>query len=614
MLKDLKIKNFVLVKDMNISFGQNLTVLTGETGAGKSVIAGALQLVLGEQIKHDVFYNNHASVELEAIFDVSNLKANKNFQDLLEKYGVEIEISNHKSQITGDLYEMESGSNHNKSLVASQESAMSELFFYREIKPDGRSSIFINGRKSTNAIVKDFRNILLDFHSQRDQHSLFDEDIQLLYLDNYANLMSLRDEFQKNYNLWTDYTKKLKKYQDDNQKNKEKIMLYQYQIDELENANLKENEEAELDKEYNLLSNAKDILNLFYEMKAEFFEAEKTIYDIFGFYKNRFVNYVNDSKLIKDNVENLSVCITALEDIMSSLRFLDDEIPTDPKRLEEVESRLKTLYDLKTKYKKDIVQMNEYLNEMKSFIGSYEQDIETEEKFKAEIDSLRQKTFEIALELENKRIEAATDFQLKIIDSLRNLAINEADFKIVVERSIQTTSSPLNKNALQDISMSDKDINSLQIEDFCSTGFNRVKYIFSANKGMALQDLKSTISGGELSRLLLVIKSILAKKLPERTIIFDEIDAGIGGKTANTLGVFIKDLSHSHQILCISHLPQIAAIADNHLLITKISLNDKSAITMNELSHEERREEIARMLSGNVTDTALEHADELLKK
>ena len=589
MLKDLKIKNFVMVKDMNISFCDKLTVLTGETGAGKSVIAGALQLVLGEQLKSDVFYNNNTSVELEAIFDVSGLEKNKEFLELIEKYGVEFEITNQKSE--EELQDAPPAPPHKcggKRVI--------ELFIFREIKPDGRSSIFINGRKSTNTVVKEFRNILLDFHSQRDQHSLFDEDIQLLYLDNFANLLGRREDYLKHYHLWSDLIKKLKKYQEDIQKNKDKIMLFQYQIDELETANIKENEEAELDKEYILLSNAKDILNLFFEMKSDFFEAEKTVYDILGLYKNKLQNYVANSKIIKETVENLSTCITALEDIMAGSRFIDDEIPTDPNRLEEVETRLKTIFDLKTKYKKDIVQLNEYLTEMKDFIAGYQQDIETEAGYIKEIESLQKKTYDLAIELETKRIESAAIFETKIIESLRKLSINEADFKIIVDK------------------ICDLKIDTSQgIENYNLTGFNRVKFLFNANKGMALQELKSTISGGELSRLLLVVKSILAKKLPERTVIFDEIDAGIGGKTAKTLGFFIKELSQSHQIICISHLPQIAAIADQHLSIEKVSIEDRSAITMKVLTFEERRKEIARMLSGNVTETALEHADELLR-
>jgi len=588
MLKSIRIKNFVLVKEMHINFADKLTVLTGETGAGKSVIAGALHLVLGEQLKSDIFFDDSLSVELEAVFDISNLLETKVLRELLDKYGIDIETANHPSQEVDsvtDCFQPDTRMTPN-----------TELFFFREIKPDNRSSIYINGRKSTNSIVKEFRHILLDFHSQRDQQSLFDEQVQLLYLDSFANLFDLKEDFLKHYNTWLDYKKKIKKYQDEIQKNKDKILLFEYQIEELETANLKENEEFELDKEYHLLSNAKEILDLFYEMKNELFEADRTVYDILGFYKNKLQNYTKDSKLIEDIVENLNTCISAIENISVNSRYIDDQLPTDEKRIIEVEARLKIIYDLKTKYKKSISQMNEYLEEMKSFIVNYEQNKDVEEEYTREIGKVQQKTYSIAFELEQKRVEAGSLFENKIKELLSDLAINDADFKIIIDRIDS-------KNF--------DDLPGVDYYDF--TGFNRVKYVFSANKGMALQELKSTISGGELSRLLLVIKSILAKKIPERTIIFDEIDAGIGGKTANKLGKFIKNLSVSHQILCISHLPQIAAIADQHLRIEKINQMDKSVITMKVLDLDERKVEIARMLAGNVTDTALNHANELLQ-
>jgi DNA repair protein RecN (Recombination protein N) len=521
---------------------------------------------LGEQLKGDVFFDTSKNVELEATFDIKSILNNANFRELVNTY--EIDISEQ------------------------------ELFFARELKPDGRSTVFINGRKSTNAIVKEFRSIILDFHSQRDQQSLFDEDTQLLYLDNFADILALREEFLEVFTQWQEVIKKLKKYQDEIKANEEKILLYQYQIEELETAKLRENEESELDSEHNLLTNAKEIIDLLLQMKTDFYESERTVLDIFAFYKNKLQNYVNDSKLIAEIVENLTSCVGTMEDIAVNLRAVDEAITVDEKRLEEVESRIKLIYDLKNKYKKNIAQMNEYVTEMNNFIANFRQNVEEEEGLKKEIEKLQQKTFEIAEFLHQKRIAAARVLEQNIVVSLQKLAIKDADFKIVVDKNGEFELI----NSLPDISC------------FNQAGFNRVRYIFSANKGSALQDLKSTISGGELSRLLLVIKSILAKKLPERTIIFDEIDSGIGGNTANMLGEFIKELSQNHQIICISHLPQIAAIADNHLKIEKISTAEKNIITVKVLDDATRREEIARMLSGNITNTALEHAEELLKR
>jgi DNA repair protein RecN (Recombination protein N) len=236
---------------------------------------------------------------------------------------------------------------------------------------------------------------------------------------------------------------------------------------------------------------------------------------------------------------------------------------------------------------------------MKDFIANYEHKQEIGESLEKEILELQTKAYNLGEELSNKRIFAASYFEENIIQSLRMLAINDAEFKCEISVACTDDMQPSHES-LPDIDQYDK------------FGFNKIKYTFAANKGAPLQDLKATISGGELSRLLLVIKSLLAQKMPERTIIFDEIDVGIGGKTAIKLGEYIKQISQSHQIICISHLPQIAAFADHHLKIEKTSDSERSLISFHELTGQARKEEIARMLSGNITPTSLQHAEELL--
>lgn len=562
MLKELKIKNFVLVEELTLSLCDQLTILTGETGAGKSVIAGAIHAVLGEQIKGDVFYDKSKNVAIEASFDTTEIIKNPIFAHLVDEYEVEL---------TGD-----------------------EIFFSRELKPDGRSSIFINGRKSTNNIVKEFRNALLDFHSQRDQQTLFDEDTQLYYLDNYADLLPKRQLFAEAFQQWNDTQKKLNKLIDEAAKNAEKVLLYRYQINEIEAANIKINEEAELDAEHHLLSGAKEILENYNEMRGELFESDRTVFDILAFYKNRLQNFCAHSKLIADTVENLNNSISALHDVATCTRYIEDEIAIDESRLEAVEQRIKTIYDLKTKYKKDIPALLEYAQEMQKFVENFSCDTEKENQLKNQIASLQKETIEIANDLHNKRCQASKSMKNQVIESLKNLAIPDADFDIIIE-----------KICAQELP---------ELQNLLPTGLNKIKYVFSANKGTPLQELKATISGGELSRLLLVIKSILAKKLPARTIIFDEIDSGIGGNTANMLGSFIGQLAQNHQILCISHLPQVAVLADKHIKIEKINSQDKSLITLKNLNEQDQKNEIARMLAGDITQTALEHAEEMLRK
>ncbi|MDD4155186.1 MAG: DNA repair protein RecN [Candidatus Cloacimonetes bacterium] len=562
MLTELKIENFVLVDKINVSFDDKLTVLSGETGAGKSVLVGAINLVLGGQVRGNIFLDNSKSVLLEASF--TRLEYIPEFNELISKY--EIDMSD------------------------------GELFFRRDIKPDGKSSIFINGRKSTNSIVKEFRSILLDFHSQRDQQLLFDEEVQINFLDEYAELLDLRSEFNEKYQKLQYLIIEAKRQKEEIKRLQDKKLLYEYQINELETANLSINEESDLDNEYQVLLNAKEILGLFETFNQEFFENENTIYDKIKYYQKSFEEFKNSSKLIDNVCENLITCSTALEDVMQTIRFIDQEIVIDEKRLDTVEARIKVLFDLKTKYRKDISELMNYILEMKEFIRNFNQNIKKNDNIDKEIKSINLECIRIAELLSVKRKQSAINFEKLIVNNLKDLAIKDATFKIIVDK------------------ISSFDLNSVDISKFNNFGCDRVSFQFSANKGMQIQDLKFSISGGELSRLLLVIKSILANKLPEKTVVFDEIDTGIGGNTANMLGQFIRELSNNQQIICITHLPQIASLGHNHFKIEKKLYLNKNSITIAKLNKEDRIIEIARMLSGDITEVSKKHAIELLNK
>jgi len=562
MLTELKIENFVLVDKINVSFDDKLTVLSGETGAGKSVLVGAINLVLGGQVRGNIFLDNSKSVLLEASF--TRLEYIPEFNELISKY--EIDMSD------------------------------GELFFRRDIKPDGKSSIFINGRKSTNSIVKEFRSILLDFHSQRDQQLLFDEEVQINFLDEYAELLDLRSEFNEKYQKLQYLIIEAKRQKEEIKRLQDKKLLYEYQINELETANLSINEESDLDNEYQVLLNAKEILGLFETFNQEFFENENTIYDKIKYYQKSFEEFKNSSKLIDNVCENLITCSTALEDVIQTIRFIDQEIVIDEKRLDTVEARIKVLFDLKTKYRKDISELMNYILEMKEFIRNFNQNIKKNDNIDKEIKSINLECIRIAELLSVKRKQSAINFEKLIVNNLKDLAIKDATFKIIVDK------------------ISSFDLNSVDISKFNNFGCDRVSFQFSANKGMQIQDLKFSISGGELSRLLLVIKSILANKLPEKTVVFDEIDTGIGGNTANMLGQFIRELSNNQQIICITHLPQIASLGHNHFKIEKKLYLNKNSITIAKLNEEDRIIEIARMLSGDITEVSKKHAIELLNK
>lgn len=562
MLRELNIENFVLLEKANISFNDKLTVITGETGAGKSVIVGAVNLVLGGQLKGDVALNKDKTVILESTFDYNEQETE--LKKLAEQYDLDISDN--------------------------------EIFFRREIKPDGKSQIFINGKKTTNSIVKEFRNALFDFHSQRDQQLLFDNITQLLYLDQFADLNEQREKFNQYFQKYQSLTYELKKQNENIKRLEEKKLLFEYQIAELDSAKLNINEEAELDKEHHLLLNAKEILETFDNIRLDFTESEITVRDKISFYKNKLESFKQDNKLISDTIENLNTCLAAIDDVILCSRYIDQEIFIDEQRLENVENRIKVLFDLKNKYKKNIPDMIEYTKEMKNFLQNYNQLSGNNKNLETEISKTKDICKTLADDLSMKRNNAANKFSDEICLNLKKLAINDACFKIVVDKIY-------NNYNITD-----------QIDSYNNYGQDSVTFMFSANKGMPLQDIKVAISGGELSRLLLVIKSLLANKLSKRTIIFDEIDSGIGGITANMLGNYIKNLSEKQQIICITHLPQVASLGHNHLKIEKSLKDDKNQICISRLSEKNRVNEIARMLSGEITETSLEHANELLNR
>ena len=337
MLKYLELNNFILVKSLKLDFSRGLQVLTGETGAGKSIIVGAIQLIMGEQLRGSVFRNPDEKVVLSATFSVS--QDNKSLLDLLDKYDVDISDG--------------------------------EIFFSREISPDNRSTVFINGRRVTNAIIREFRDSLFDFHGQRDQQLLLNEDFQLLCLDHYAQLDDEREAFSKLYFEYQRLIREHRKLVEEEKKNNDKIKLYEYQINEIEELRLRKDEEEELDTEYQVLANANEILNINRELNEEFYEKENSIFDQISSIAHSLQQYAKMNKLIGEQSENLQSILANFEDLIQISRQIPGEIYLDQERLEEVEQRLQVLYQIKTKYKRSLIEIIEYKEEMQTYLKEH---------------------------------------------------------------------------------------------------------------------------------------------------------------------------------------------------------------------------------------------------
>ena len=560
MITNLSIKNFVIVKELNLKFEDGLQILTGETGTGKSIIVGAINVIFGGAIHAGMLFDETNPAFLEVTF--SKDESNKKFLELLSKH--EIEPSEN------------------------------EVFFLREISTNLRGKSFLNGRRISNSIVKEFREVLLDFHSQRDQQKLFNENVQLEVLDKFGNLVSERDGFEKNFKEIQSKIKELEKLLEQEKVAQERIKLYEYQIGDLEEINLKIGEDEKLQNELNLLNHAEAILNHASLLEQEIYEKENSVYDIINSFVHKLSNFEDDNSHIKKTISSLQESLGNLDDTISEIRQVQNVINLDSLRLEEVEERLNAINSIKAKYKKNVPEIMDYCSKIKDEIFSFTSVKKKILKIHQEIDKNSKELLKKANVLTKKRKEAAKILEDEIKTNIHKLAIPDARIKIRFDKEI------IEKKCNNDLS------------GLTYSGQDKIEIFFSANIGVKMQPFKFAASGGELSRFLLTIKKILSDKLDKKTIIFDEIDIGLGGKTAELLGEFIFNISKFHQVICITHLPQIASYAKDHFLIDKKSGMNLTEVEIKKIDKNERKQEIARMLAGSKTELALKHAAEIL--
>jgi DNA repair protein RecN (Recombination protein N) len=560
MIKYLKIKNYILVKEMEINFSAGLNIFSGETGAGKSVIMEAINTVLGGSIRPGMMFIDTEPAVIEVGFSIDD------------------------DNIA--LKEM--------SLAYDPDNEDDELSFTKVISPNLKAKVYINGIRSTNSVVKKFRDILMDFHSQRDQQKLFDNDYQLQIIDAFGNHQIEMENFKSDYDTYSQNIKTLKNMIAREKENKDKFELYSYQLAEIIDADIKSGEDNQLQEEYNLLSHSEELLKLQENFTQDCYEAENSIFDSINLYLSALTPYEDDSVHIKNAVSSIMDSLGCLESTASALIDLKNSLDLDPARMQDVQERLDFLNSLKMKYHRPLEELIAYSSHIKEFIENYSSEQKKISNLRSMMTDNLEKLKSSAEILSKKREDTARKFALLIQENIELLAMPQAKVKIVFYDLVEGSDDFFSRISPQ--------------------GKDKVEIFFSANLGVELQPLKISASGGELSRFLLAVKKILAQYLHPKTIIFDEIDAGIGGKTAEYTGEYIKAIASHHQVICITHLAQIAAFANRHYLINKCSDDKISFIIVKKLDNKNRVTEIARMLSGSDSNLALSHADELLKK
>ena len=558
MLVELNIKNFAIIKELRIQFTRGLNLLTGETGSGKSIIIEALGIILGGRGTKELIRTGEEKSFLQAIFLIENIRKTK---PLLDKYGIEIDES--------------------KLLIIS-----------REISLNYPSMSRINGRTVTLSTLNEVTSSLVDIFAQHEHQSLLNIANHKILVDSFGDeeFKNLKLNIKKEYKEYINEKDALSKMTLDSSQREREIDLLRYQIEEIDEARLEDKDEERLENEFNKLNNIKDIKNGIEEILESFngsnYEKSPVLESLGKSVStlNHILEYDNDLKIYFNRLENINF---ELIDISNELGYYMDNIDVDEEELYHLNKNIDIINTLKKKYGSNIEEILKYKEDISNRLEkllNYEEEIA---KHKAIIETYEKKLNSLSLSLSDKRKTISKELEKKISYELKDLSMENITFKV-----------KFSKNKV--ISMD---------------GFDIIEFLISTNIGEDLKSMSKIVSGGEMSRIMLGFKSILASYDGIPTLIFDEIDTGISGRSAQVVGEKIYDISKKRQVISISHLPQIAALADSHYVISK-SLNEDKKINTNivRLSDQERVMELGRLLGGvDVTDTTLKHAKEMLE-
>ena len=539
MLTNLHIKNIGIIEDLNIEFNQGLNVLTGETGAGKTLIIDSLQIISGGRFSKEMIRKgeNYSFVEL-------------------------------------CLYEPENENAIEGNIIVS-----------REINSNGKNMCKINGRMVTVNELKEFMSKFIEIHGQRDNQTLLDNKFHLKYLDGFIG-SKIKDEKKKYKEFYTKYLeikKELNQNYGDEKERQRKLDLLKYQIKEIENANLKKDEEIELEEKRNIIVNAEKIADNLKE--ADYLISENTIDSI-----SMSIRALEKIEGIDEKYEkisnNLKSIYYELQELSRDLGDYKEDVYFDEQERNEVEERLDLIHDLKRKYGNDCQEILNYKEKIEKEVEQIENLEEYNEIKRKELKQIEIEMDKMAEKMHDMRIEHAKIISESINKELEELEMKNAKINVRVEKQ----------------------------EEFSKNGKDIVTFYINTNLGEEEKELSKIASGGEMSRTMLAIKKVLADTDKMSVLIFDEIDTGISGKAANSVATKLKTIAKSHQVMCISHLPNIAAMADYNYFISKNTKNERTSTQIKQLKENEIIEEIARISSGEINDISLKYANELRNK
>ncbi|CEN39496.1 DNA repair protein RecN [Capnocytophaga cynodegmi] len=551
MLKALSIKNFALIDDLQIDFPEGFIIITGETGAGKSILLDALSLVLGKRADMSVLRNTDEKCVIEVEFDLDKYQ----FKSLFDELEIDYDTN---------------------------------TIIRREILPTGKSRAFINDSPVTLDILNKLGQVLVDIHSQHQTISLGDLGFQFEIIDAMAGNKDLREEYKS---LWSSLKKSQKKLQEliDFQKNATKEYDYNlHLLKELKSAPLQEGIQEQLEETYEEASNIEEIKERISESLHLLSDENTGIVNQLRELKRTFSSLTDYKQQYRDIFERIESAFLELEDLQNEVFDIDENIEANPEILADISQQLNLIYTLQKKHKvltvNELIKIQENLEKSVSQTENIEDSITEQQQI---VENKKAETYQKALQIHKTREEIIPKLIKKLTDFTHELGMPNAQFSVEVTPT----------------------------ETFFSNGIDELSFLFSANKGGNFGQLKKVASGGELSRIMLSVKAIMAEHTALPTIMFDEIDTGVSGEISQKMGDIMKMMSTNRQVFAITHLPQIAAKGDYHFKVFKEDVNGKTTTQLKHLSEDDRITEISEMLGGkNSSKSARDHAIELLKK
>ena len=628
MLLELTIKDFAIIDSLHLRLHRLFNVFTGETGAGKSIIIDAVNTLLGGKIGAEYVRAGCERATVEGVFSIDALPAiSDEWTPVEDDEGAAYGGSTNGASTVYEAFDQAEASHLQRLQVdaasADARIALAALMREYDITPEdgqlilsrdifrssGRTVARINGRALSQQVLQQVASWLVDIHGQSEHMSLLRPDQHVNFLDRYAELLPLRAELGTKVTEWRNARKTLQSLQQTERDQSRRAEFLRFEIDEIERAELRPGEIEELEEERKVLSNAEHLREhcelVYGAIKGADVGGDdyKPAMDQLRIAQRSLGELARLDKSLQEYADNLAEAIYQLEDVAASISSYESDIEDDPRRLSEIEERLDQIARLKRKYGATIEEILERAAEDQAELDTITNRDEIIAKLQGQDSEYRREIGRIAQELSARRREAAQRLSVAMEGQLNDLNMRRARFSVEIEQIPDEQGVPASVNG--------------QLEEYYAcdlTGIDRVQFLIAPNPGEPFKPLTKIASGGETSRLMLALKTILTSADATPTLIFDEIDAGISGQSGQIVGAKLWMLTQNHQVICVTHLPQIAAFADTHYNVSKQIFDDRTMTIVNELRPEQRVREIAHIMGGNVTEFSMKSAEEMLAR